>query len=746
MKQVNRLTALLLALVMTVGLLSPSVDAVDTVSGTCGDGLTWVLDGNTLTISGTGAMDDYAPDRPAPWYEHRLMIRDIILEDGVTSIGSYAFVDLDRMGSGLVLIPQSVKTLGSTIIRAPWCGLVFFGDAPSFAKDTFSGFAGSCCYFRQWKETEQQNYGGEINWYQGMLHMFPENPQLYTLNQPIVAQELQFVAYPKENDGYPYQPGTVTLGAYDNSTLGQKTVKVTVDGWTFDYVYYVTDGQSHLKGFTVEVDPIVEYQPGTVFPSITVKADGQILPNEYYKKNFENNVGLGIGSVTITGLKTYEGFEETYPFAIVKGDLSQAQVYVEPAVFQGIPLEPHVEVYLENYPLTQGEHYEVIYENNINVGTGTARIIGINGYCGSTTQTFEIQREDTDVFLPGAYNGSLEDGVFNEDLAYQEVLISPGVFTGNIDAHEYHAAYYQLYRLTDGEKLVKEYETGYGDWTTTRFTYDFSDIYDSKSPDGGEVYMLAYSWVDQNNGVSSGVCIIYVSAKVAPASSMTMLRLDQDGDFRREYLTVVGNDGVVGSAQWSSSDESVATVRDGVVTLVGPGTATITAKAGSLTASCTVEGLPQNIGEAEIMNANGLVYFSGEVLRNGTDYGCIVSAKDDIKEITVTGRGLFAGQILRQFDQDGKALGHTHTFDNRQDPQCNDCGFTREITVSANPGDLNDDLSVNEDDAIYLLQHILLPDFFPVAQAVDYNMDGQVNEDDAIYLLQHVLLPEFFPL
>ena len=46
----------------------------------------------------------------------------------------------------------------------------------------------------------------------------------------------------------------------------------------------------------------------------------------------------------------------------------------------------------------------------------------------------------------------------------------------------------------------------------------------------------------------------------------------------------------------------------------------------------------------------------------------------------------------------------------------------------------------------YLLQHILLPDFFPVAQAVDYNMDGQVNEDDAIYLLQHVLLPEFFPL
>ncbi len=62
------------------------------------------------------------------------------------------------------------------------------------------------------------------------------------------------------------------------------------------------------------------------------------------------------------------------------------------------------------------------------------------------------------------------------------------------------------------------------------------------------------------------------------------------------------------------------------------------------------------------------------------------------------------------------------------------------------PGDLTQDGCVNEDDAIYLLRHVLMPASFRVEQAVDYNTDGKVNEDDAIYLLRHVLMPNQFPL
>ncbi len=61
-------------------------------------------------------------------------------------------------------------------------------------------------------------------------------------------------------------------------------------------------------------------------------------------------------------------------------------------------------------------------------------------------------------------------------------------------------------------------------------------------------------------------------------------------------------------------------------------------------------------------------------------------------------------------------------------------------------GDLNGDSTVDEDDAIYLLRHVLMPESFQVNQAVDYDKSGMVNEDDAIYLLRHVLMPGSFPL
>lgn len=62
------------------------------------------------------------------------------------------------------------------------------------------------------------------------------------------------------------------------------------------------------------------------------------------------------------------------------------------------------------------------------------------------------------------------------------------------------------------------------------------------------------------------------------------------------------------------------------------------------------------------------------------------------------------------------------------------------------PGDYDGDRDVDEDDAIYLLQHVLFPQFFPVTTFSDLTGDGKTDEDDAIYLLQHVLFPEIYPL
>ena len=68
-------------------------------SGNCGkddsQNVTWQLAGEagnyTLYISGTGAMADYTDANDQPWAANRNDIKKIIINNGVTSIGSYAF-------------------------------------------------------------------------------------------------------------------------------------------------------------------------------------------------------------------------------------------------------------------------------------------------------------------------------------------------------------------------------------------------------------------------------------------------------------------------------------------------------------------------------------------------------------------------------------------------------------------------------------------------------------------------------
>ena len=62
-----------------------------TVSGQCGDNLTWTLENGTLTISGTGDMWDYTytsdGQTEAPWGIYEQQLTQLILDDGITYIG-----------------------------------------------------------------------------------------------------------------------------------------------------------------------------------------------------------------------------------------------------------------------------------------------------------------------------------------------------------------------------------------------------------------------------------------------------------------------------------------------------------------------------------------------------------------------------------------------------------------------------------------------------------------------------------
>ena len=96
---------------------------MDPDSGSCGDDLTWRFDAETgtLTINGTGEMYDYASAAPMAmdpvtsvprWSDNTLNILHVVIEEGVTSIGSSAFWNCYYLQD--VVIPSTVTSIGDS--------------------------------------------------------------------------------------------------------------------------------------------------------------------------------------------------------------------------------------------------------------------------------------------------------------------------------------------------------------------------------------------------------------------------------------------------------------------------------------------------------------------------------------------------------------------------------------------------------------------------------------------------------
>lgn len=75
----------------------------------------------------------------------------------------------------------------------------------------------------------------------------------------------------------------------------------------------------------------------------------------------------------------------------------------------------------------------------------------------------------------------------------------------------------------------------------------------------------------------------------------------------------------------------------------------------------------------------------------------------------------------------------TWTMENMVDYGAEDIRW--QLYEAVRRGDVNDDNVVNNDDAVYLLYHLMLPERYPISQNGDFDGNGIFNSDDAIYLL-----------
>ena len=129
-----------------------SLSAYAEKSGTCGDNLQWKLtDEGVLTITGTGEMQDWHWSKPSPWLEDK-SVKQIIIGDGVTTIGDYAFWSCPSLTS--VTIGNSVTTIGDNAFSD--CRSLTSVTIPNSVRTIVKGAFSYCIYNHRTTKTNQK--------------------------------------------------------------------------------------------------------------------------------------------------------------------------------------------------------------------------------------------------------------------------------------------------------------------------------------------------------------------------------------------------------------------------------------------------------------------------------------------------------------------------------------------------------------------------------------------------------------
>lgn len=163
MRFLKRFAVILLILSILLSQVSMVHAASATASGACGPKLQWKLENNTLTITGTGSMDDYQGSYDHPWASYIPQIHKIVISKGVTTLGKQAFHQCDQVTKvtlpntltkidigafngcrslSEITIPDSVTTLESNVFFG--CESLTKIAIPPSITSLYSGMFGEC--------------------------------------------------------------------------------------------------------------------------------------------------------------------------------------------------------------------------------------------------------------------------------------------------------------------------------------------------------------------------------------------------------------------------------------------------------------------------------------------------------------------------------------------------------------------------------------------------------------------------
>ena len=225
----------------------PPAPSGPVTSGSCGDNATWSFSNGVLTIRGTG---EVWYGEPIPWADCQQNITSIVVQEGITELGDFAFEGCSAVTSvslpqslriigrcvfcnctslQSITIPQNVHTLESNIFlcyapahsnmdNPPYNGslreVIFEGDCPTMARDTFGNATPTAYYpsYRNWPD-----HMIEDNW----VAYGPSGPSATEppVTEPPVTEPPATQPPATEPPAYGGVCGEDATWSYDNGTL-----------------------------------------------------------------------------------------------------------------------------------------------------------------------------------------------------------------------------------------------------------------------------------------------------------------------------------------------------------------------------------------------------------------------------------------------------------------------------------------------------------------------------------------------